>query len=217
MEAAASPKPRTDIDAVRERYATRIKARLGEPSIDVKAARDGMLDCYVATYFGGLQHGIKGYLGMDAKEEQVAQVAQALFKKRLRAHGSSFEAPTVAALDRVKQEVDQELHFEELPGELRGLHDQVCSLMLSKADGALEHRGDRSVVRDASSAPTEAVPSQAKQRSARTTDVHGGLRDSLAAYLRETADGVDSFSAEQLHTRLKKVGRLVAVIEDFES
>ncbi len=135
---------------VQQKYANRIRARLANPTIDVVSARDGILDCFVATYFGGLQQGITGYLGIDASEEQVSRVAQQLFRKKLKAVGGSFDAPTVAHLDRVKQQVDAELHFEELPAELRGLHDQVCTLMLAKAEGTLDHNGASSSVRDSS-------------------------------------------------------------------
>ncbi len=112
----------TVVEEVQARYAKRIKARLAQPKIDMASARDGILDCYVSTYFGGLKMGISGYLGIDASEEQVAHIAQNLFRKRLREHGSSFENPSVEALDRVKQEVDEELHFDELPAEIQGLH-----------------------------------------------------------------------------------------------
>lgn len=200
-----------EVSAVREKYAARIKARLGQAQIDVAAARDGMLDCYVATYFGGLSQGIKGYLGIDAKEEQVAQVAQALFKKRLRAHGSSFDAPSVEALDRIKHEVDAELHFEELPGELRGLHDQVCTLMLSKADGALEHHGDRSVVSGAA-ARTADAPNVPAPKSP-SLDI--GLRTTLAAYLEESAAAAATDDVVALRARLAKLDKLVSVIADF--
>lgn len=154
----------TVVEEVQARYAKRIKARLAQPKIDMASARDGILDCYVSTYFGGLKMGISGYLGIDASEEQVAHIAQNLFRKRLREHGSSFENPSVEALDRVKQEVDEELHFDELPAEIQGLHDQVCSLMLSKAEGQLEHTGDRSAVsspapaRSSAPAPAAAAP-----------------------------------------------------------
>ncbi|MEM9195216.1 MAG: hypothetical protein AAGF12_38945 [Myxococcota bacterium] len=155
--------PAQDIASVQSKYGQRIKARLAQDKIDLPAARDGMLDCYVATYFSGLKQGIGGYLGINAREEQVAQIAETLFRKRLRQHGATFEQPTVDALDRVKEEVDKELHFAELPAELRGIHDQVCSLMLAKAEGQLAHEGDKSVVgRTPSGAPVSTVSAGAE-------------------------------------------------------
>ncbi|MFK7989637.1 MAG: hypothetical protein AB8I08_26705 [Sandaracinaceae bacterium] len=221
-----TPGRKSEVKAVREKYAKRIKARLGQPNIDITAARDGILDCYIATYFGGLEHGIKGYLGIDAKEPQVAQVAEALFKKRLRAHGSSFDAPSVEVLDRVKQEVDAELHFEDLPAELRGLHDQVCTLMLSKADGALEHHGDRSVVKGAVAATQDSAPAMpvaapepqpAVPRAAPVPSVSIGLRSTLAAYLEETAAAAETEDVAALRGRLAKLEKLVGVIADFDA
>ncbi|MEZ4336875.1 MAG: hypothetical protein R3B82_09630 [Sandaracinaceae bacterium] len=223
MHSPSHAPPEQRIEAVREKYAARIKQRLSQPKIDVAAARDGILDCFVATYFGGLSQGISGYLGIDASEEQVAQVATAFFRKRLRDHGATFEVPTVSALDRVKEEVDKELHFDELPAELRGIHDQVCSVMLSKADGTLEHHGDRSAVRGTAAATgaAAATPPPAKPAAvpaptlSATPSVSVGLRASLATWLRETADAAEGASVEELSERLAKAEKLVTVLGEF--
>ena len=143
---------------IQERYARRIKARLAQPAIDVTAARDGMLDCFVSTYHAGLAAGVKGILDIDPGEAQVARLARSLFRKKLEAQGVSFDAPTVAALDAVKTDVDEELHFEALPAEMRGVHDQVCSLLLAKAEGSLAHAGDAAVVRRHESSAPAARP-----------------------------------------------------------
>ncbi len=215
-----------EIEEIQERYGKRIKQRLAEPQIDVLAARDGILDCYVATYFGGLKQGISGYLGIDASEEQVSRVAKALFKKRMKEQGSSFDSPSIDALDKVKSEVDRELHFHELPGELRGLHDQVCSLMLGKAEGNLDHHADRSSVQGTSrptqvsgngaGAPVQRVQSAPPSSpSVAPTTVSSGLRGSLGVFLHELADGSEHLSPEQLRAALAKATRLVDVLEDM--
>jgi len=132
-------------------------------------------------------------------------------------HGASFDEPTVDALDKTKQAVDAELHFHDLPAELRGLHDQVCTLMLSKADGTLEHHGDRSAVKrpDPASAATEAaVPAPAPPAS---SGIQDGLRGALAAYLEETAEAVRGGApVADLHARLAKLDKLVSVVADFD-
>lgn len=135
---------------IHEHYVQRIKARLAQPTITVEDARDGMLDCYVSTYHEGLAAGLRGLVGVEANPDEVARVAAGMFRKRLKNHGVSFEAPTVDALAAVKEEVDQEFHFAELPVEMRSIHDRVCSLMLSKAEGTLEHHGDQSVLKKSS-------------------------------------------------------------------
>ncbi|MCB9599178.1 MAG: hypothetical protein H6720_02285 [Sandaracinus sp.] len=234
--------PRPELASIQDKYAKRIKARLAQPRIDVEAARDGMLDCFVATYFGGLKAGIGGFFGIDASEEQVSRVAEALFRRRLKEQGASFEAPTTAALDRVKLEVDRELHFEELPAELRGLHDQVCSLMLAKADGSLEHRGARTSVARPEvsaaapteqaaaptppSAPTPSAPAPSSVTSlpapARLSslppeaNVDDGLRAALVAYLVQSAEAVRTGEdVSALRARVSRIERLVTTLADF--
>lgn len=147
----AAPSPAA---AIQERYAARVKARLERPEISVTDARDGILDCFIATYFQGVQLGLRSLAAIEGGDAEVARVTAAMFRRRLREHGTSFEAPTVAALALVKDEVDAELHVTELPAELRGVHDQVCTLLLAKADGALPHRAGRSAVEAGGTATT---------------------------------------------------------------
>lgn len=147
MNTAAQSQSSAHDKEIQDKYVTRLRARLGRPKITMADARDGMLDCFVSTYHAGLKQGLNGILGVEASPDQVAQVATKMFRERLANHGSSFDAPTVDALNRVKDEVDEEFHFHELTAEVSATHDQVCSLLLAKADGLLEHRGDESVVK----------------------------------------------------------------------
>ncbi len=209
-----------DVAEIQEKYAKRIKSRLAEKVIDVQAARDGMLDCYVATYFGGLKAGIQGYLGIDASEEQVSRIAQALFRKRLREEGVSYDEPTIDALDRIKDKVDKELSFDTLPHELRGLHDQVCSLMLSKADGGLAHDGARSVVKKelkraklAHQPTVQATPSPVA--AARPASAAEALRESVARYLEETASVIRAGRDADVESRLTRARGMMAMLGDL--
>ena len=131
---------------VQDKYVSRLRARLARPKISVEDARDGILDCYVSTYHTGVKHGLKGILGVDASPDQVAQVAGRMFRDRLSKRGVGFDDVTVDVLNDVKEELDEEFHFSELPAEISATHDQVCSLLLAKADGLIEHHGDRSVL-----------------------------------------------------------------------
>lgn len=141
------PPPQTDLDReVQEKYGNRLRARLARPKITIEDARDGMLDCFVSTYFQGVKQGLTRLLGVDASPDQVAQVTARMFRDRLAKRGISFEEPTGDGLNEVKEELDEEFHFRELPAELSAMHDQVCSLLLAKAEGLIEHAGDRSVV-----------------------------------------------------------------------
>ncbi len=154
MNPQATTSERTTATAIQERYAARIKARLARPALDVRDARDGILDCFIATYHAGVAGGLQSILGVHGSEDEVSRVTTAIFRRKLAARGGSFDAPTVEALTLVKDEVDHELHVHELPAELRGVHDQVCALLLAKTDGLLAHDGDRSAMRvTASSAP----------------------------------------------------------------
>ncbi len=221
--------------AVSERYAVTVKARLAKPKIDILEARDGMLDCFVASYHNGLAAGMKAILDVDATPEDVARIAAAIFRRRLKNRNVPFEAPTIDALSAVKEEADREFHFEELPAEFRAIHDQVCALLLSKAEGTMEHRGDSSVVARPPAAATTPTPGFAKPVAPRSPSVAGAptpaprpadtsarssvsapLRRALDTYLRETADRSGKDPIVALRGRLHRALRLLESIEDFE-
>lgn len=226
--------------AVSERYAVTVKARLAKQKIDVLEARDGMLDCFVATYHNGLSAGMKAMLDVDATPEDVARIAAAIFRRRLKNRNVPFEAPTIDALAAVKEEADREFHFEELPAEFRAIHDQVCALLLSKAEGTMGHHGDQSVLARPAAATTPApgyaiaAPSPAPRspsvasappRRPDSEPLVGGtsrssvsapLRRALDTYLRETADRSGKDPIVALRGRLHRALRLLESIEDFE-
>lgn len=151
---------------IQERYASRVKARLERPELTAIDARDGILDCFLATYYQGVTLGLKSIAAIEGGEDEVARVTAAMFRKRLRLHGTTFEAPTLDALALVKEEVDRELHVVDLPAEIRGVHDQVCTLLLAKADGMLPHRPGRSVA-EAGAATSVAMPATPPRPPAR--------------------------------------------------
>lgn len=199
-------------------YVDRLRQRLARSAISVKDARDGVLDCFVATYQEGLAAGLEGVLGVEAGPDQVARVAAGIFRKRLANHGASFEEPTVEALARVKDEADQELHFAKLPVEIQATHDRVCELLLAKAEGSLPHAGDHSSVVGArasatvSSAPTAAVAVPPSRPAS------SALREAVASLLDEIGVAARSGrSMPEIDTRLERVRRLVQTVAELES
>ncbi len=208
---------------VAERYAQTIKGRLSKKAINVTEARDGILDCFVASYHNGLAHGMKAVLDINAGPEDVSRVAAAIFRRRLKNHDVPFEAPTIGALAAVKEEADREFRFDELPAEFRAVHDQVCNLLLSKAEGQLTHEGNRSVLE--ASAPPEPVQATASGSVTGPASsgpvsfaggVSGSLRRALEAYLRESADRAAVDSVPVMKSRLQRSLRLLDSIDEFE-
>jgi len=114
----------TEIEVARQQLAKDIKSRLAQPSIDTIAARDGMRDCFVSTYLGGVTEGFANF-DIHGGPDAISRVVESMFRKRLKLAGASWEMPTVKALQNVKDEVDKEIHFDGLPPELKGVHDQV--------------------------------------------------------------------------------------------
>ncbi len=238
---APNPSAPTEIDLeVQEKYGNRLRARLARPKIAIEDARDGMLDCFVSTYFAGVKQGLSRVLGVDASPDQVARVAARMFRDRLGAHGVSFDEPTAEALNAVKEEVDVEFHFRELPAELSAMHDQVCSLLLAKADGLLDHDGDRSVVkpkagagRSNGSAPVVRPPSFGQPHGTKggtrhvatvpppqqprrvNSPVTDSLRQALASYLDEIRSNSATAEPHDLLACLDRARGLAQAISDF--
>ena len=196
------------ITTTRTRYTDRLRALLSRASLDVEEARDGMVDCYVATYFGGLERGRSGYFGIDASASQIERVAKALIRSRLRAGGGSYDDPTITELDRVRIEVDEELQLEDLPGDLRELHDQLCRQLINKAEESSS--GARSGVIEKTSAQEFLRPPSPEK------EVTRGIRDSLATYLAFAGENVRAgASLDDIAEFEKKIARLVETLRDF--
>lgn len=183
-----------DLPSSRERYGAHLKQRLARPTLSLLDARDGIRDCFVSTYLGGVEAGVKA-LQLKPEPRHLEAIADQIFRRRLAAHGVSWEAPTVEALERVKLETDAELHFDALPAELHAVHDQVCSLLLGKVSGLLPHRGDRSVL---------------GKEGGRGDEVQQAMRRTIGAYLgqlRQAAEGDEA--PGQLQARLETLRKLV--------
>ena len=208
---------------IQERYANRVKARLDRPLITVAEARDGILDCFIATYFQGVAMGLKSLVAVEGGDDEVARVTAAMFRRRMREHGASFDAPTIDALLAVKDDVDRELHVTELPAEIRGVHDQVCSLLLAKADGSLAHQPGRSAVAPAASATTAAaaaprpLPSPPPPPSNAAAGLGDELRRVLARHLQQVAkDVVAGAAPDAVRAALARTETLLAAVVAFD-
>lgn len=83
----------------------------------------------------------------------ISRVLLTRFRRWLRICFAADSLPlepvgTAEALQTVKDELDEETHLDELPAELKGVHDQVCTLLIGKARGDLKHFGDTSALRE---------------------------------------------------------------------
>lgn len=241
---AQAQTPETEADKeVQEKYVARLRARLARPKITIEDARDGMLDCFVSTYHTGVKQGLKGIIGVNATPDQVAQVTARMFRDRLEKRGISFENPTADGLNAVKEELDEEFHFSELPAEMSATHDQVCSLLLAKADGLIDHDGDRSVVKgNAASAstvrelhkppvirppmpradrsatravPTVPPPAATIAPRGAANPVTDNLRRALVSYLDETCKMAATASPSELIRRLDRARSLANSVAEF--
>lgn len=222
MTEAANPKPHAA-------YVERLRRRLAQPSISVIDARDGVLDCFVATYQEGLAAGMRGIVGIDAGPEHVARIAESIFRRRLEERGATFDQPSVEALAAVKEEADAELHFDALPAELQVTHDRVCELLLAKAEGSLPHAGDHSAivggaVDSRSSAPTafapvvREAPSRASRSESGASPPMRSLREAVASLFEDLASRARSEVAmSEVKARLEKAMRLVETVQELES
>ncbi len=200
--------------SLQQRYASRVKARLARPAISVADARDGILDCFLATYYQGVELGLRGLVGVSGGEDEVARITAAMFRRRLKEQGVSFEAPTLAALADVKDALDRELHVGELPPEIRGVHDQVCTLLLAKAEGTIDHHGARSAVAPARPAvPTANTPAPPPEPGVAAT-----LREALARHLEAMARAARAGQpARSLGDDLARARLLIEATEAFPS
>ncbi|MEM6533352.1 MAG: hypothetical protein AAF654_12045 [Myxococcota bacterium] len=194
-----------DVERARETLAHGIKSRLAKPSISVIDARDGIRDCFVSTYLGGLAHGF-ARMNIQGDAQSISLVAERILRDKLKEAGASWESPTVEALEAIKDRTDQEMHIVELPAELREVHDRVCNLLLAKASGLLEHHGNRSVVAASPAAASAPAPDP----------IETNLRHTVVAYLAQFSEAVQrGESPAKLMARTAKLSRLLETLQEM--
>lgn len=103
------------------------KAR-SDAAITPVEARDAMLGCFVTIHGETLKRGAS-LLGKPLTDEQTEQHATVIMKGLL---GTQWDKPTKRDLENAKVRMDQKMNFSQAPQELQDLHDQVCSLIVSK-------------------------------------------------------------------------------------
>ncbi|MBT9458530.1 MAG: hypothetical protein IV092_19630 [Burkholderiaceae bacterium] len=103
------------------------KARSDAPITPVEA-RDAMLGCFVTIHGETLKRGAS-LLGKPLSDDQTEQHATVIMKGLL---GTQWDKPTKQALETAKVRMDQKMNFSQAPQDLQDLHDQVCSLIVSK-------------------------------------------------------------------------------------
>jgi hypothetical protein len=91
-------------------------------------ARDAMLGCFVTIHGETLKRGAQ-LLGKAMSDEQAEQHATVIMKGLL---GTQWDRPSRAALQTAKVRMDQKMNFSQAPQDLQDMHDQVCSLIVSK-------------------------------------------------------------------------------------
>ncbi|TXI24568.1 MAG: hypothetical protein E6Q67_02485 [Roseateles sp.] len=103
------------------------KARSSAPITPVEA-RDAMLGCFVTIHGETLKRGAS-LLGKQLTDEQTEHHATVIMKGIL---GPRWENPSAEGLRTAKERMDQKMNFSQAPQDLQDLHDEVCSLIVSK-------------------------------------------------------------------------------------
>jgi len=99
-----------------------------DSSITPVEARDAMLGCFVTIHGETLKRGAQ-LLGKPLDDAQVEQHATVIMKGLL---GTQWDKPTRESLKAAKIRMDQKMNFSQAPQDLQDMHDQVCSLIVSK-------------------------------------------------------------------------------------
>ncbi|MBB2484192.1 hypothetical protein H5407_03020 [Mitsuaria sp. WAJ17] len=103
------------------------KAR-SDATITPVEARDAMLGCFVTIHGETLKRGA-ALLGKPLSDEQAEHHATVIMKGLL---GPQWDRPSKAALADARVRMDQKMNFSQAPQDLQDLHEQVCTLIVSK-------------------------------------------------------------------------------------
>lgn len=91
-------------------------------------AREALLGCFVAIHGETLKRGAQ-ILGKNLTPDEVESHATAQMRLLM---GNDFDNPSKKSLYEVKPKLDQKMNFSKVDADLKNMHDQVCSMILSK-------------------------------------------------------------------------------------
>ena len=97
-------------------------------TVNPMVAREAMLGCFVTIHGETLKRGAH-LMGKDISDEDAERFARVTMQGLM---GKSWDAPTAQDLKDVKVRLDQKMNFSQAPQDLQDMHDQVCSMIVTK-------------------------------------------------------------------------------------
>lgn len=126
-------------DAIAESpFEASLRQRLALDKLSPEDARDGIIECFVATH--------RRSLVQEGPATESAAAFQGKFEARIRgmmreffeARGASFDEPRIELLQQARLYLEKKLGLRNLPDWILAEHNEVCSELVSKARRLME-------------------------------------------------------------------------------
>jgi len=115
-----------------------LRERLALDKLSPEDARDGIIECFVATHRKSLAPEGPGTESAAALQGRFEARIRGMMREFFTAQGASFDEPRIELLEKAKSYLEQRLGIHGLPGGILAEHNKICTELISKGRRFLE-------------------------------------------------------------------------------
>lgn len=119
-------------------FAASLTARLAMDILSPQDARDGLIECFVASYRKTFPKGSQTPDAIASSEGRFEARVRKMMREFFTSEGASFDEPPVELLESAKSYLEHRLGIQGLPGGILAEHNKICTELIAKARRFLE-------------------------------------------------------------------------------
>ena len=115
-----------------------LRERLALDKVSPEDARDGIIECFVATHRKGLAREGQATESLPALEGRFEAGVRRMMREFFEARGASFDEPRIELLQQARLHLEEKLGLDNVPEPILAEHNEVCTELISKGRKFLE-------------------------------------------------------------------------------
>jgi len=126
-------------DAITESpFEASLRQRLALDRLSPEDARDGIIECFVATHRKSLAPEGAGTVSAAALQGRFETRIRGMMREFFAEQDASFDEPRIELLEKAKSYLEERLGIQGLPGGILAEHNKICAELISKGRRFLE-------------------------------------------------------------------------------
>ncbi len=115
-----------------------LRERLALDKLSPEDARDGIIECFVATHRKSLAQEAPATESLPAYQGKFEASVRRMMREFFAAQGASFDEPRIELLQQARLHLEEKLGLDNVPEPILAEHNEVCAELISKGRKFLE-------------------------------------------------------------------------------